>query len=72
MSQEKETDRRFGLNLFCMPGLFFVRDHEPGGMGGRKWPTLCISKPIHAIEMKLIWWVKHPEMFILVIVIRQL
>ena len=54
-----------------VPRLFFRLYAWVGGEGTKSYPQ-CISKSIHVIEMKLIWWVKYPKMFILVTVTCQL
>ena len=49
-----ETCRYVNLIL---PGLFFIRKPEGGGWGRREVPR------IHAREMQLIWYVKHPNAY---------
>ena len=53
-------------------GLFCILNPILPGEGGRKCLFPCVSKSILAIEMKLIWYVKHPKMYILVTVTCQL
>ena len=57
------------LTLFCLGFFPFVS--RGGGVGWQKVPP-CISKSIDAMEMKLIWCVKHPKLFKLVTVTCQL
>ena len=53
-----------------LPGFPFVSLGGGGGGGGVGGQKVYLRKysAVHAIEMKLIWCVKHPKMFILVTV----
>lgn len=59
-----------GFDNLIYPGLFIVR--EPVGRAeGLFEHTLCSSKSIYSIVIKLIWRVRHLDLFTLAVITCQ-